>query len=367
MTAEGAPAIDLSPLADLAAYEQAAAARCDPAVWAHIAQGAGAANRAAFDRWALLPRPLADLTGGTTATTLFGQRHAAPLLLAPVAYHALVHPEAELATVRAATALDTTLVASTLSSVPLEAIAEAAQAAAATLGRPAPPPLWFQLYLQPRFADSLALVRRAEQAGYGVIVVTVDAAIKRAEFTLPAGVHAANLADLPRPEPRRAAIGDGGVFASDLAAQAPQWADIARLRAATALPLVVKGLLDPADAVRARDVGADGVIVSNHAGRVVDGVVPGLFMLEAVRAAVRSGYPLLFDGGVRRGSDVFKAIALGADAALIGLPQLHGLAVGGLAGVAHVIHILRTEFELAMAQCGCTSPAAIRPDRLIKL
>ncbi len=368
MTPEHGPVQALPPdLASLADYERHAALRCDPSVWQHIAHGAGEANRAAFGRWGLLPRPLADPAGGSTATTLFGQAHAAPLLLAPVAYHALVHPQGELATVRAATALETTTVASTLSSVTLEDIAATAQAAAVELRRTAPPPLWFQLYLQPDFARSLALVRRAEQAGYGVLVVTVDAAIKRAEFTLPPGVRAANLADEPVAPLHSAAVGAGGVFGSALAAQAPTWATIERLRAETGLPLVIKGLMHPADVLRARDLGADGVIVSNHAGRVVDGVAPALTQLAVARAAAGPDYPLLFDGGVRRGSDALKAMALGADAVLVGLPQLHALAVGGVAGVAHMLHILRTEFELAMAQCGLTRVSAINRDLLVGL
>lgn len=357
--------VDLNALASLADYERAAAAVIDSGVWGHIAHGSQAANSAAFDKWGLLPRPLADLTGGSTATRLFGLTHAAPLLLAPVAYHALVHPQAELASVRAATALDTTLAISTLSSLPLEDIAAAARDAAAELGKAAPPPLWFQLYLQRDFDRSLALVRRAEQAGYQVLVVTVDAAIKHSGFALPDGVRAANLADEPPAPLHSAAAGAAGVFASPLVAQAPTWETITRLRAHTALPLVIKGLLHPDDARRARDLGADGVVVSNHAGRVVDGVVPALTQLPAVRAALGADYPVLFDSGIRRGSDVLKALALGADAAMVGLPQLHGLAVGGLAGVAHVLHILRTEFELAMAQCGCADVASIERDLVV--
>lgn len=346
-------------VASLADYERHAATRMPAATWAHIAQGATAANRAALARHGLVPRPLADLSGGSTATTLFGQPHAAPILLGPVAYHALVHPEGELATARAAAALDTTLVASTLSSVTIEAIAAATRAAAAELARPAPPG-WFQLYPQPDAAATLALVRRAEQAGQAVLVFTVDAAIKRAAFALPPGVGAANLAGQPAPVHEAGAAG-GEVFASPLVRQAPTWETLALLRRETRLPLVVKGLLHPDDARRARDLGADGVVVSNHAGRVLDGVVPALAMLPAVRAALGPGYPVLFDGGVRSGADALKAMALGADAVLVGAPQLHALAVAGLAGVAHMLHILRTEFALAMAQCGCARVDDIGP------
>lgn len=352
---------DIQTLAD---YERHAAACVEPATWAHIQQGTAAANRAAFARWNLLPRMLSSLDGGSTATNLFGQAHAAPILLAPIAYHRLVHPGGELATAQAATALDTTLVTSTLSSIPLEEIAAATRAAAAELGRPAPPPAWFQLYAQPDPDHTLALVRRAEAAGFGVLVFTVDAAVKRAEFSLPPGVSAANLAGLPL-QPHHAAASGRIVFGSPLAAQAPTWETLAWLRRETALPLVVKGLLHPDDARRARDLGADGIVVSNHGGRVLESVVPALAMLPTIRAALGPDFPILFDSGVRSGADALKALALGAQAVMVGVPQLHALAVGGLAGVAHMLHILRTEFELAMAQCGCASIEQIIPDLLI--
>jgi len=350
-------------IATLADYERHAAAYIDPATWAHIAQGTAHANRAAFGRWGLLPRPLAPIAQGSTARDLLGQRHDAPLLLAPVAYHRLVHPAGEIATAQAAAAMGTTLVTSTLSSVTLEDIAAATRAAAQELGLPVPPQ-WFQLYCQPDPDQTLALVRRAEDAGYGMLVVTVDAAIKRADFALPPGVVAANLADPAgaAPVPHRAEAQAGPlIFGSALARQAPTWDTIAQLRQATSLPLVVKGLLHPDDARAAREAGAEGIVVSNHAGRVLDGVAPALPCLPAVRAAVGPGYPVLFDGGVRSGADALKAMALGADAVMVGLPQLHALAVGGVAGVAHMLHILRTEFALAMAQCGCTDASRIGP------
>lgn len=354
-------------IATLDDYERHAATRLDPATWAHIQQGATSANRAALARWGLVPRPMRPLDGGSTALTLLGQSHAAPILLAPVAYHRLAHAQGEVATAQAAAALDTGFVASTLSSVPLETIAQALHDAAQQLQRPAPPPLWFQLYLQPDPDTSLALVRRAEAAGYGVLVLTVDAAIKRAEFALPPGVEAANLASLPPQRHQAAAQGGSLVFGSALAAQAPTWQTLARLRRETALPLVVKGLLHPDDVRRARDAGADGVIVSNHAGRVLDGVAPALPLLPAIRAALGPDFPLLFDGGIRRGSDALKALALGAQAVLVGAPQLHALAVGGMAGVAHMLHILRTEFELAMAQCGCARIEDISRELVVAL
>jgi len=352
---------DLQSLSD---YERLAQAHLPPGTWRHIQAGADqelslAANRALFDRRTLVPRMLTDMRGATTTVNLFGLRHAAPILLAPVAYHRLAHPQGEVATISAATALDTTMAVSTLSSIPLEEIAHAARAAAAELGRPAPPPLWFQLYLQPDRADSADLIRRAEAAGYQVLIFTVDASIKRSGFALPSGVDAANLRGMPRLA-QSSSLGDGRIlFGTPLLEAAPTWDDLAWLRAQTRLPIVVKGLLSPTDARLARDHGADGIIVSNHGGRVLDGLAAPLDMLPAMVEAVEDGIPLLLDSGVRHGTDILKALALGARAVLIGRPQLHALAVAGMLGVAHMLHILRAELELAMAHVGCPSPAAI--------
>ncbi|SCW94266.1 4-hydroxymandelate oxidase [Sphingobium faniae] len=353
---------DLQSLAD---YEQRAEKHMPPDTWRHIQAGAGAetslaANRAQFDRRHLVPQMLTDMRDGTTEVELFGQRHAAPILLAPVAYHRLAHPQGELATIRAATALDTTMVVSTLSSIPLEEIAGAARAAAAELARAAPPPLWFQLYFQPDRDYTAELVQRAEAAGYQVLVFTVDAAIKRSDFTLPPDVDAANLRRMPRLSQSASLAGGKIVFGTPLLDTAPTWESLAWLRSATKLPIVVKGLLSAQDARLAAEHGADGIIVSNHGGRVLDGLVPPLDALPAMVEAVDDSIPLLLDSGVRHGTDVLKALALGARAVLVGRPQIHALAVAGMAGVAHMLHILRAEFELAMAQTGCISPEAIQ-------
>lgn len=364
LTAIGA---DLQSLPD---YERRAEAHVAPDVWHHIQSGAGAelslaANRAQFDRWRLLPRALADMRGASTELMLLGQRHAAPVLLAPVAYHRLVHPQGELAAISAATALDTTMVVSTLSSIPLEDIAEAARAAARELGKPAPPPLWFQLYMQPDRDHSAELVRRAETAGYQVLVFTVDASVKRSGFAMQPGVEAANLRHMPGLTQHTSPADGAILFGTPLLDAAPTWDDLAWLRATTRLPIVVKGLLSSGDARQARDHGADAIIVSNHGGRVLDGLPAPLDMLPAMVEAVEGGLPLLLDGGVRRGTDVLKALALGASAVLIGRPQLHALAVAGVPGVAHMLHILRAELELAMAQVGRPTLSAIDESLLL--
>lgn len=355
-------------LDSLDAYRERAQAHLPPASWAHIEAGADreltlAANRTAFDRLRFLPRALTDLRGGSTALELFGRRLAAPILLAPVAYQKLAHPDGELATVRAATALATTMIVSTLSSVTIEDIAAAGRQAAAELGTVAAP-LWFQLYLQQDRGWSAELVRRAEAAGCEAIVLTVDASIKRSSFDLPAGINAANLRGMPR-STQTSAIGGNILFGTPLLDAAPRWEDLAWLRGATSLPLLVKGLLAVEDVEHAVAAGVDGVIVSNHGGRVLDGLPTAVEMMPAIVQAVAGRIPLLLDGGIRSGTDVVKALAVGASAVLIGRPQYHALSVAGVAGLAHVLQILRTELELTMAQLGCATLADIGARRLL--
>ncbi|MFC6622447.1 alpha-hydroxy acid oxidase [Novosphingobium panipatense] len=358
---------DLRTLAD---YEARAKAHLTAEAWLHIQQGSGREitlrqNRGAFDRLGLLPRALVKLKGASTATDLLGRRHAAPLLLAPLAYQRIAHSEGELACVRAATALDTGMIVSTLASISLEEVAAAARSMAAELGK-ATAPLWFQLYLQPEREHSLQLVRRAEAAGYEAIVLTIDAALKPTGMTLPKGVSAVNLAGLPQAR-HTAAPGGQVLFGTPLADAAPGWDDLAWLRRNTRLPLLLKGLLLGADAARAVDEGVDGIILSNHGGRVLDGLPSALDMLPDVIDATRGEVPLLLDGGVRQGTDIIKALALGAQAVLVGRPQMHALAVAGLPGVAHMLQILRAELEAALGQLGCRTPGGLSPDWLIAL
>jgi len=346
-------------------YERHAACHLPAATWQHIQSGSDQHltlqhNRAAFDALRLLPRPLADLQGGHTRLSLFGQTLAHPLLLAPVAYHKLAHPEGELASVRAAMALQAGYVASTLSSYSLEAIAAAAQDAMRELGSTAP--LWFQLYSQPAREHTLALLRRAEAAGYQAIVWTVDAAVKRSGFTLPPGVDAANLRDQPmRQVAQQTEIGGPLLLGTPLLDVVPTLQELQWLRAQTRLPLLVKGILCPHTATLAVAHGADALIVSNHGGRVQDGVPAALEVLPEIHAAI-PGTPLLLDSGIRWGSDAVKALALGAHAVLIGRPQLHALAVAGLQGVAHMLLLLRTELEMTLAQLGCARLEQLTPE-----
>ncbi|KGH10395.1 alpha-hydroxy acid oxidase [Comamonas thiooxydans] len=351
-------------IGSLADYARLAREHMEAQAWAHLESGADqgltlAHNRQAFDRIRLCPEPLADLSAAHTRQSLLGQSLDWPLLLAPVAYQQLAHPEGELATVRAAMAMRTGMVVSTLSSCTLEEIAQAAQAAAQELGRSGP--LWFQLYQQPTREHTLQLIRRAEDAGYQALVWTVDAHIKRSSYPLPPGVEAVNLRGMPQQRQTGDLMSEQILFGSELARGAPTWDDLVWLRQQTRLPLIIKGLLSARAAAQAVELGADAIVVSNHGGRVLDTAVSPLEVLPAIRAATPVHIPLLMDGGVRQGTDVLKAIALGASAVLLGRPQMHALAVAGMLGVAHMLYLLRAELELAMAQTGCASLDQIGP------
>lgn len=334
----------------LADYERHFSRSADAGVRAYV-DGAAAdgitqrSNRAAFDELYLLPRVLADMTGATAATTLFGMALDYPIIIAPTAYHKLVHPEGEMATALAASLARTVMTVSTQASVRLEDIAAAAHA-----------PLWFQLYTQPRWDDTLTLVRRAEAAGYKALMLTVDAPLsgirnmeQRAGFRLPEGVRAVNLSDFPASaQPAR----PGSPVFQGMLGHAPGWSTLERLCGATRLPVLVKGILAPEDAELAIGAGCAGIVVSNHGGRVLDTVPPSMAVLPLVVNRVAGRVPVLVDGGIRRGTDIVKAIALGAAAVLIGRPVLHALAIGGVEGVAHMLTVLQTELEAAMALTG---------------
>jgi len=362
----------LPPLAQIPAdvvavmdYEPLARARMTAAAWAYVQGGAAdehtlADNRAAFQRLRLLPQVLGDVADGNTHVHLFGQRHAAPILLAPVAFQQLAHPEGERATVLAASAMQTGMVVSTQSGIALETLAQDAQA-----------PLWFQLYVQPDRDFTRALVARAEAAGYQALVVTVDAPVngarnreQRAGFVLPSGIAPVNLQGIRALPAEPVQAGGVSLLQTEMVRRAATWEDLRWLRDITRLPILLKGILAPGDAVRAVDAGMAGIIVSNHGGRTLDGVPATIDALPTIVQAVGQCIPVLLDGGIRRGTDVFKALALGACAVLVGRPLVYGLAAAGAPGVAHVLHLLRTELEIAMVLAGCKTLADIDATRI---
>lgn len=343
---------------NLADHAEWARAALDDNAWAYVSGGAADeitlhANKSAWDAIPLVPRVLRYTAGGSTRVQLLGRTLAHPVLLAPVAYQCLAHPEGELASAMAAAAQGAGMVLSTQASMPLDVVARYVLADA---GRG---PLWFQLYLQPDRPFTQQLIARAEAAGYEALVLTVDAPVhgardreRRVGFHLPPGVSAVNLAGMRVPPPADLARGASRLF-DDLLTAAPTWDDVAWLQTQTRLPVVLKGILHPDDARMARDLGVAAVIVSNHGGRTLDTTIPTAHALPAVVAAVAGALPVLVDGGIRRGTDILKAMALGAAAVLVGRPCIFGLAHAGAPGVAHVIRLLRDELEMAMALTGC--------------
>ncbi len=333
----------------IADYAARARAALPADIWNYLDAGSGTGrtrkeNERVFDAILLRPRPLSDLRGGHTRTELFGRTLTHPFLLAPIAYQRLFDPQGETGVAMAAAAQQTPLIVSSLASQPLADIAATGA------------DWWFQLYWQSDRERTLRLLRRAEQAGAQAIVFTVDAPVKQATLALPAEIGAVNLE--PEPPPALLATGTSVVFDQWMCA-APGWDDLDWLRRQTRLPLLIKGLLHTVDAQRAVEAGCNGLIVSNHGGRIIDGTPTALEVLREFRQQLRPSPALLFDSGIRSGQDAFKAIAAGAQAILVGRPFLWGLAAAGPMGVAHVIRLLRDELEMTMALMGCATIGSI--------
>lgn len=338
-------------LVSLQDYARRAADCLPPATWAWLQGGSGdertlAANREAFSRWQLVQR-LCRRGPGSTRLTLFGRELQHPILLAPIACHALACPEAEIATAQAAEATDTAMLLSCLSSRPLEAVAGHA-----------PAERWMQCYLDEGRQATLALLQRAADAGFRAAVLTLDAPVRalprqaqRLGFSLPDSARC-NLGPPPG-LPRRVLSPGQSPLLGGLMAEAVDLDDVSWLVRHSPLPVIAKGVTQADDARQLIERGVSGLIISNHGGRSLDGLPATLDLLPGLRAALGPDMPLLLDGGIRSGTDVFKALALGADAVLLGRAQLHGLAVAGALGLAHLLRLLREELELCMAQSGC--------------
>ena len=361
-----APLIEKLPegLANLADFEAPAKARVTDNAWAYLNGGAAdeitlRANRAAWDAIKLHPRVLRDLSGGHTRVTLLGRELLHPILLAPIAYQRLFHADGEVAIAHAAAAQGAGVLLSAQASVPMEDVA-APMLADATAG-----PLWFQLYWRDDRDFMRALLKRIEAAGYQALVLTVDAPVhgardreRRIGFKLPDDIRAVNLGGLKKPlnlQPGQSALFDG------LMPRAATWREIDWLRSESRLPLLLKGVTHVDDAREALARGVTGFVVSNHGGRALDTLPPTTELLPPLRAALGADVPLLVDGGIRRGTDVLKAIALGANAVLLGRPYVHALAASGALGVAHALRLLRDELEIAMALSGCKTLADAGP------
>ncbi len=324
-------------------YEKLAEACVEPSAWDYYMSGSDdevtlRENRAAFERIRLRPRMLVDVSACDLHTTVLGTPVTMPILVAPTAYHCLAHPDGECATARGASDAGTLMVASTSSTRSMEEIAQAARG-----------PRWFQLYIHDRTTTE-ELVRRAEAAGYSALVVTVDSARwghkerpLHSDFRLPAHLHKANFQDQSIPQ--------NFVFVT--------WGTLDWLRSLTALPILLKGILTSEDAALAVEHGVDGIVVSNHGGRQLDSAAASIEALPEIVEVVRGRCEVYMDGGIRRGTDILKALALGARAVLVGRPVLWGLAVDGAEGVRQVLEMLHAELELAMRLAGRPTLASI--------
>ena len=356
--------------------EEQARQKLSAEAFGYVAGGAGGeetmrTNRAAIERWQIVPRMLRNVSERDTRVNVLGAMMPAPLMLAPIGVQSIVHPEAEVAVARAAASLGVPFILSTASSKTMEEVAQAADAAGKA-------PRWYQLYWGRDPELTASFLSRAEKAGYSAIVVTLDTPILSwrerdiAYAYLPflQGEGIANYvsdpvfrASLPQPpeeNPQAAVMRFVQVFSNPTLT----WDDVAFLRAHTRLPLLLKGILHPDDARHALDAGAAGIIVSNHGGRQVDGAIPALDALPGIVAAVGGRAPVLFDSGIRRGSDIFRAVALGAQTTLLGRPYMWGLALGGEAGVRDVLLNTLADLDLTLALSGYTSCAQLSPEVL---
>jgi len=353
--------------------ERRAAEAMDEQAANYVFAGAGGegtmdANREALRRRRIVPRMLRDVAERDLSTTVLGTAMPAPLLLAPIGVQKVVHPDGELATARAAASLGLTMIASTASAYTLEQIAEAGGEG----------PRWFQLYWPNDRELAASFVGRAEAAGYGAIVLTVDTFIpgwkprdlQQAWLPFLNGTGVANYFQDPvfraalEKTPEEDVGAATGHFLGVQANPALSWDDLGWLREQTELPIVIKGIQHPDDAREAVARGIDGVVVSNHGGRQVDGAIGSLDALPAIAEAAGEDLAILFDSGIRGGADAIKALALGADAVCLGRPYVWGLALEGQAGVEAVLKMVLAELDLTMALCGLTRPEEIGPELL---
>ncbi len=352
-------------LLNLADYERAARGKLPASIFGYYSSGADdevtlRRNRSDFDRFELRPRMLQGVREVDPSVTLFGQRYSGPVFISPTAMQKLAHPDGELAMARAAHAAGATMILSTASTYPMEDIR--AQC---------PGPMWFQLYANKDPGITTALVEKAEACGFGALVVTVDLPVLgnreidiRNGFQMPSELQLVNLRAVH--EKRQLPVASEtelivAQFKPDLS-----FLDLDFLCSQTKLPVLVKGILRGDDAAMCLDHGARGIFVSNHGGRQLDSAPGTISVLPEIVDAVAGRVPVLLDSGIRRGTDVVKALALGASAVAVGRPPLWGLAVAGEAGAAHVLHILREEVIRAMHLCGAGSVADLRRDLVAK-
>ena len=315
-------------------------------------------NQSAFEEILLRYRVLRDVSTRDLTTTVLGEEIAMPLLVAPTAFHQLAHPDGEIATARAAGEAGTIMILSTLSNCPIEEVTAASQHS-----------VWFQLYVFKDRGVTRDLVQRAATAGCKALVLTVDAPFLgtrerdvRNRFELPSHLMASNMAGNPELEPVEHNASELASYVGEMFDASLTWEVVDWLRGITEMPVLIKGIVHPDDARLAAEHGASGIVVSNHGGRQLDTSPATIEVLPEIVDALDGSIEVLIDGGVRRGSDILKAVALGATAVLAGRPVLWGLAANGEKGVAHVLSILRSELDVALGLCGCNRLAELSPD-----
>jgi lactate 2-monooxygenase len=359
---------------DLTRLEALAEQKLDSGPFWYVAGGAGTgatmrANRAAMDTWRIVPRMLREATQRRLATTVLGTELPAPVLLAPVGVQSIVHPDGELAVARAAAELGVPIVLSTASSYTIEEVAEASGTG----------PRWYQLYWPTEDEVTISLLKRARAAGYTTLVVTLDTwtlgyrphDLDQSYLPFIRGIGTAIPFSDPAFRAKLAAAPEDDLMAAVgrwlpmFTGTALRWDRLPLLREHWDGPIVLKGVQHPDDARRAIEAGMDGIVVSNHGGRQVDGAVAALDTLPGIVAAVDGRAAVLFDSGVRTGADVFKALALGADAVLLARPYVYGLALAGQDGVRHVLRSLLTELDVTLGLAGYADVAELTPDALV--
>ncbi|MFW2442394.1 alpha-hydroxy acid oxidase [Aliarcobacter butzleri] len=347
-------------LVSLYDYERYAKERMSLNSLAYVCSGAGdeltyKSNEKSFQKIFLETKTLEDLSHSNTNIQLFGKNYETPIFIAPVAYQKLVDIDGEIATAQAANAMNSCMIVSSFSSSTFDDITKYTNS-----------PLWFQLYIQPDMNVNLELIKKVEQLGYEALVITIDAPIsgirnveQRMGFFLPDGISAINIKN-----PFQTTDNFENIF--DIVQYLPTWKDIEYLKNNTKLPVILKGITSVSYAKKALDLGIDGIVVSNHGGRTLDTLPASIEFLPKIAKVINKKIPILFDGGIRRGTDVLKAIALGANAVLIGRPIIYGLATAGALGVAHTLKILKEELEVSMMFTGCKDIQSIDETILVQ-
>lgn len=341
-------------LVSLKDYERYAKERMSINSLAYVCSGAGdeitfKRNEEAFQEIYLEANTLEDLSELNTKIELFGQTYDSPIMLAPVAYQKLVDTNGEISTAQAANATNTCMCVSSFSSCTLEDISKSTNS-----------PLWFQLYIQPDMKTNLELIQKAENLGFKALVITIDAPIsgirnveQRYGFSLPENISAVNINN-----PIQTINNFENIL--EMAKILPTWKDIEFIKKNSKLPVILKGITSTTYAKKAIELGIDGIIVSNHGGRTLDTLPPTIEILPKIAQIIDGKIPILFDGGIKRGTDIIKAIALGASAVLIGRPIMYGLATAGALGVAHTLKILKEELEVSMIFTGCKDIKSVK-------